>query len=275
MSLRDRILTLFRLFLLFTVLVAAALISAITTIRLTIYGRQLNLPNLVGRPIEDAQRLSGTLGLDLRVEDRVYNPRYPANQIISQYPSAGTRVKMGQHVHVLVSLGFRQVTVPNVVGASARAAQINAIQDGLTVGDVVRVYWPGTEPDEIVAQEPPASTTEVHSPALNVLVSMGAPPVTYQCPDFAGRMMPDAQRLLQENGFQMGQAQPIPKEGVPPGTILAQVPPAGVRIDPGTTFIFQVAVAVAPPAVPANPPAATPANPPGASSSPAVPRAGL
>ncbi|PYV20179.1 MAG: hypothetical protein DMG24_23580, partial [Acidobacteria bacterium] len=51
MSVRERILTLFRLFLLFTVLVAVALISAITTIRLTIHSGQETMPDLVGRPL--------------------------------------------------------------------------------------------------------------------------------------------------------------------------------------------------------------------------------
>src|ERR1039458_6779985 len=40
MGVRDRLRNLFRLLLLFTVLVAVALLSAITTIRLTIHGRQ-------------------------------------------------------------------------------------------------------------------------------------------------------------------------------------------------------------------------------------------
>src|SRR5690348_327658 len=120
MSLRDRIFSLFRLFLLFAVLVATALVSAITTIRLTVRGHQLNLPNFVGRPLGEVERASRSLGLDVRIEDRVYNPQYAANQVISQFPSAGTRVKMGQRVHVLVSLGFRKVTVPNVIGSSAR-----------------------------------------------------------------------------------------------------------------------------------------------------------
>ena len=48
MSVRERIRTLFRLFLLTTVLVTVALVSAITTIRLTIRGHQETMPNLVG-----------------------------------------------------------------------------------------------------------------------------------------------------------------------------------------------------------------------------------
>jgi beta-lactam-binding protein with PASTA domain len=151
MGVVDRLRTLFRLFLLFTVLVAVALISAITTIRVTIHGRQTSMPNLVGLSLESAQRVTSGLGLELKVEDRLYSAQYRPNQIAQQTPSPGTRLKMGQHVHVLVSLGSPQVAMPNLVGTSERAARITASQRGLSVGDVAVVPWEG-EPDQVVAQ---------------------------------------------------------------------------------------------------------------------------
>ena len=56
MGVRNRLRSLFRLFLLFTVLVGVALVSAITTIRFTIHGRQENMPRLLGTSLESAQR---------------------------------------------------------------------------------------------------------------------------------------------------------------------------------------------------------------------------
>src|SRR2546427_11462775 len=105
MSVGERILSLFRLFLLFTVLVAVALISAITTIRLTIHGRQETIPNLVGRPMDAAQRIASGLGMELKVEGRLFDAKFPPDQIVSQVPAQETRVEVGQHVHVRVSLG--------------------------------------------------------------------------------------------------------------------------------------------------------------------------
>jgi multisubunit Na+/H+ antiporter MnhE subunit len=63
MSLRERIGSLFRLFLLFTVLVTAMLVSAIMTIRLTIRGHQETMPNMVGLSFDYAQRMASELGL--------------------------------------------------------------------------------------------------------------------------------------------------------------------------------------------------------------------
>ncbi len=265
MGVRERIVTLFRLFLLFTVLVAVALISAITTIRLTIHGHQETMPSLVGEPLEAAERVASGLGLELKIEGRTFNPKYPADHIVSQVPPPGTRIKVGQHVHVLVSLGEPQVTVPNLVGHGARAAQIAAIQRGLGVGDVVAVHSPGSEMDQVVAQEPDASATEVHSPSVNFLISVGPPPAAYECPNFTGRPLNEARRMLQEYGFKVGSITPVPKEGVPVDTIVSQTPEPGSKITSDMEFCFQVAGLpqnLNPTPTPTPPATTTPPTPP-------------
>lgn len=241
MSLGERIRTVFRLFALLTVLVAVAMLSAITTIRLTIHGRQANVPNLAGVPFDRAEHALGAVGLDIKVEDKLFNTKYAADQVISQVPPPGTSMKMGQHVDVLVSLGPPEVTVPDLVGASIRAAQISAVQRGLSVGDVARAYWPGSEVDQIVAQDPPVNMTEVHSPTVNLLVSLGDAPADFLCPDFVGQPVTSASQVIEKAGFKVGQATLV--QGGTAGIILSQSPPPGSKIDSNTVFDFQVAQA--------------------------------
>src|SRR5579864_745377 len=187
MSLRDRLFSLFRLFAFFTVMVAVALVSAITTIHLTIHGHQEETPNLVGVPLDAAERITNGLGLELKVEDKIFSDKYPADQVVSQVPQPGSRVKEGQHVHVLVSLGSPRMRVPELVGDTVRTAQITAVQRGLTVGDIAEVHWPGSIADQVLAQDPPPAKAEVHSPSVNILVSLGDPPPSFLCPNFVGR----------------------------------------------------------------------------------------
>lgn len=241
MSIRDRLYSLLRLFALFTVMVAVALASAITTIRLTIHGHQAETPNLVGVSLDAAEKITSSMGLELKVEDKLYNNQYPANQIISQVPPRGSRVKMGQHIHVLVSLGSPRVHVPELVGESVRTAQITAVQRGLTLGDVAEVHWPAGDPDQVLAQDPPPTKAEVQSPAVNILVSLGEPPPAYMCPSFVGRLFSDTSKVLDKSGFKIGQITPIATEQVPAGTILTQIPLGGSKIGADAVFNFQVA----------------------------------
>jgi len=240
-GLRDRIRALFRLFLLFTVLVAVALVSAITTIRLAIRGRQATVPSLLGMPVDKAERALENLGLDLKIEDKLYSDRYGANQIISQVPAGETSMKLGQHVHVLVSLGPPQVTVPSLVGNTVRAARIGALERGLTLGEVARAYMPGTNVDQVVAQDPPPEGAALHAPTVDFLVSLGEPPPAFECPRLVGRPIIEVRRELEAAGFKIAQVVSVPTTGAPSGTILSQSPAPGTRIGPDTAFDFQVA----------------------------------
>jgi eukaryotic-like serine/threonine-protein kinase len=241
MGFRDRVRTLLRLFLLSTVLVTVALVSAITTIRLTIHGRQETVPKLVGMQLERAQQIMTTLGMDVKVEDKIFNAQFPAGTIVSQEPEAGTRVKEGQHIHTLVSLGPPQITIPNLVGASLRAARITAIQRGLAVGDVAAINAPEAEPDQVLAQDPPPNTTQVRSPTVNLLVALGPAPAAYVCPNFIGRALPDARQVIEKAGMKVGQITPIPTDAAARGTILNQTPPPGSKINAEATLDFEVA----------------------------------
>jgi eukaryotic-like serine/threonine-protein kinase len=241
MSLRERIRTLFSLFLLFTVLVAVARISAITAIRMALRSNQVTMPSLTGVSEERAERVAAGLGLEVKVEDRVYSDKYVAGQIVSQVPAKGTQLKVGQHVHVLVSLGPPTTVVPDLTGSSVRAAQINATQRGLAVGDVVAIHWPGIAPDQTVAQDPPASTAQVRRPAVNLLVSLGDPTPAYVCPRFIGMRLAQARSVITTSGFNVGEVTPVPGAPGPAGVILAQTPAPGSKIGPGASFEFQVA----------------------------------
>lgn len=247
----SQVATVFRLVVLFAVLLAVAMVAAITTIRITIHSGEEKAPNLVGMPLEQAQRLAGGMGLGLKIEDRLFNPKFPENHVISQAPGAGDSTKAGQDLHVLVSLGTPRVTVPTLVGGSVRAAQVTATARGLTLGDVATVHWSGIAADEVVSQDPPPSAQPARSPAVNLLVSLGDPAQEFVCPSFVGMALGQAERILTHAGFTVSEAktppappetQPaIPAVGAASGTILSQSPAAGSKIAAGASFSFTVA----------------------------------
>jgi beta-lactam-binding protein with PASTA domain len=252
----SQVAAIFRLLLLFAVLVAVAMLAAITTIRITIHSGEEKTPNLVGLPLERAERLAGGMGLGIKVEDRLFNTKYAENQIVSQAPAAGGSTKAGQDLHVLVSLGTPSVTVPTLVGGSVRAAQVTATQRGLTLGDIATVHWSGIATDEVVSQDPPPSAQPARSPAVSLLVSLGEPPAEFVCPSFLGMGIGQAEKTLTRAGFTMTEAKTAPPPGAavdastptppaissaPGGTILSQSPAPGSRIAAGASFSFTVA----------------------------------
>jgi eukaryotic-like serine/threonine-protein kinase len=240
MKVSGRIRTVFRLLFLACVLMTVAVFSAITTIRLTIHGRQETLPSLVGMTVEQARSAVRARGLSLDVEDRLYNDKIPANAVVSQMPAAGTSIKPRQQVHVLLSLGPPRVTVPDLIGRSLRAARITAVERGLTIGDIAALHWQQDQPNQVVAQDPPPATTDLQTPAVNFLVSLGPMPVAYLCPDFQGKPVGVVRAELQQAGFQNISVSQIQTSGAPQGAILQQLPLPGSKVTPDTAFEFQV-----------------------------------
>src|SRR5207237_2288216 len=120
-----RLKTLFRLLTLAMILLMVAMVSAITTMRLAIHGREVSVPNFVGLMPADAERLAFQSGLTFSVERRFYSSQVPFGRVMSQVPDAGTQVRRGWQVRAAESLGSQRVAIPDVVGQSGRAAEIN------------------------------------------------------------------------------------------------------------------------------------------------------
>ena len=112
MPFRERLEWCLRMGLLVFILASAAFLSAITTIRFAIRGREVTMPNLVGLKIADAGKLFSQHGLILKVADRIYDAA-PAGNVIRQSPSAGLEMKVSQDAHVVLSLGpLQHIPVP-------------------------------------------------------------------------------------------------------------------------------------------------------------------
>ena len=138
----------FRLVLLALFLLVVALVSALTAMRLAIHGHEVAVPGLgTGKSPAAARMIAEQNGLELTVERQYYSPTVPEGKILSQLPPAGSRVRRGWEVRVAESLGPQRVAIPNVIGQSERAANINIRRRGLDVGAIAQMQSPDA-PDE-------------------------------------------------------------------------------------------------------------------------------
>src|SRR5260221_12973155 len=120
MTFRERIEWLLRTSLLVFVLAAAAFLSAVMAMRFAIQGREVDMPNLVGKNSANEQALLSTLGLHLKVADRIYSD-LPANSFVRQSPPAGGHMKVSQHEPLVRSFVPQNVTTPALACAKYAA----------------------------------------------------------------------------------------------------------------------------------------------------------
>ncbi len=238
-----------RALILIVVFLAAFLIS----MRFAIHGRQTTVPKIVGLSQSQAEKQLGDHGLVLDQGDRYFSSDVPPGRVMSQVPAAGIQVRRGWHVRVAESMGPQRVVIPNLIGDSERAAEINIRRRGLDLGSVADAIVPNAPPDQIIAQSPPANAINVSEPKISILMAAVADPPSFVMPDLVGMSEDDAINLAVNAGLhvpnintQQAPAQPAngaqPAQAVAPGTrmVVKTIPAAGQRIFEGQGISLEV-----------------------------------
>lgn len=221
------------------ILLAVAFLSATTAIRMAVLGSEVEIPKLVGLKAGDAQTLLASRRLGMKIADRVYSA-LPQDYVVRQSPPQGTRVKVQQRAHVVLSLGPQMVSVPPLVGQSGRAARIELLRAGLQVGEISNVFLADREVDEVLQQDPPPQSSNSGSPRVNLLVSQGERPAEYVMPDLVGLPLLDAQRRIASAGLHLAKITFALVPSLPKATVSSQVPLRGAKIVAGTNIELQV-----------------------------------
>lgn len=222
------------------ILVSVAFLSALTAMRFAIRGQVVRVPQVVGLEQLQGESKLAASKLLLKVESKVYNDSLPPGAIVSQDPPVGAEVKTRSKVSVVLSLGRRKVPIPELIGGTLRAARINLLRRGLTLGLVASVSSAMVEKDHIVSQEPPADAKEVLSPAVDVLLSRGEGIEAYLVPDFIGMDFRQATEIVAGEGFVRGAVNLQSYPDVASGLVIAQQPQAGSKVVPGASIGFTV-----------------------------------
>lgn len=238
MTFKERLEWLTRMALLIFILASAAFLSAITAMRIAIHGREVTMPNLVGKNVAEASRLLQSRGLLLRVADRVYN-ELPINAVVRQSPPPGMLMKVSQLTHVVLSLGQRQLQIPLLEGNSLRASRIELLRAGLQVGEVSNLTTSDAAVDTVLLQTPRPGAG-ASTPRVDVLVSAGPRELAYVMPHLVGLNEADAQRRLDASGLRR-KVNYVSAAQWPHGAVIDQSPLAGQRIPASGTIELTVA----------------------------------
>lgn len=237
-------------------LVAAAMLAAVTTMHFAIHGAEVAVPLLKGMTVAQARSQTSGLGLNLDVDNRYYSGDVAAGHILTQSPAPGSVVRREWRVRVSESLGPQKVEVPDTVGRLGRVAALELRRVGLEVGVTAQLPYSGAEEGTVLAQDPPAHAQGIARPSINLLVAAlnTEVPDGYVMPDLVGWPAASAQAQLAKVGLKsqapafvdvpvapVGSGDAPIKPPIRPGAVMAQLPPAGSRVDRSTLVKLTVA----------------------------------
>jgi beta-lactam-binding protein with PASTA domain len=237
-------------------LVAVALLAAITTMHFAIHGAEVQIPVLKGMTVAEARSQTAGLGLNLDVDNRYYSAEVAAGHILTQSPPAGTVVRREWRVRVAESLGPQTVDVPDTVGRDQRVAVLALRRVGLGLGTTARLPYGSASEGTVLAQDPPGKAKGIERPSINLLVATADNEAAdgFVMPDMTGLPVVTAQTELTRVGIKtampnyvdvpvgaVGTGDAPLKPLVKSGAVMAQLPPAGARVDQRTQVMLTVA----------------------------------
>jgi serine/threonine protein kinase len=197
------------------------------------------LPDLTGYTLADAQKDLTNAKFQMKVQHQ-FNASSARGTIVSQTPPAGSKLREGGLVTLVVSDGPAPVRIPNLKGLTLAQAENLANRTGFTVHVSEEVPLNDVPPN-VIAQQDVQPGTSVSTPAtVNVIVSTGGGQT--QIPDVTGSYFATAQQTLQNAGFQV-QPQFVPNpQGPDSGKVLTESPTGGQTAPKGSAV--QVVVSV-------------------------------
>lgn len=163
----------------------------------------VDVPNVVGKQVSVAKNILEDKHLRVSTSE-VTNTDVPAGQVISQSPGAGEKVKEQRTIHLVVSKGVGDITVPDLSGMTVEQARQRLKDLGLVVGKITQGSIEGKPDNTIVAQSPSGDSKVSKGTTVDLVVNK---PQTkkVKMPDVVGMTLKDARQVLGSNNIGVNQ----------------------------------------------------------------------
>ena len=185
---------------------------------------------------KQAEKFLSQTSLKMELERREHHPDVPEGFIISQRPRANESVKERRTVAVVVSLGARTLTVPDIKGQSLRQGELSLSGGRLRAGRVARVLEESDVRERVVSCSPSPGAAVVEGTAVDILVGIGGRPKRYLMPDLAGQDLLFVKETLEKRGFRVSGVRYESRKDVYPNTVVDQTPKPGAMIREGDSI---------------------------------------
>ncbi|WP_030417828.1 Stk1 family PASTA domain-containing Ser/Thr kinase [Streptomyces sp. NRRL F-5065] len=160
--------------------------------------RKVKLPDVAGYREDRARALLQDEGLEPGMVTREFSDEVPSGFVVSTSPAAGTEVRGGSAVALVLSKG-RPVEVPDVAGEDLQDARAELTEAGLTVEVAPEQVTSEYDKGQVARQTPAPGSRAAEGDTVTLTVSKG--PEMVEVPDVVGESVADARQTLQKAGF--------------------------------------------------------------------------
>jgi len=225
------------------IIMAAALLILVGIIATSIFfvavrgGEQTLVPELRGKELAEALLDLQVKELYPRIQLRYSQSAKDKGQILEQDPAAGTIVKAGRRIRLVVSQGVIVNRVENYIGRNIEDVRMDiqtvAASSGsqfLSLKEPLMYDFSNEAPGTIIRQKPEAGTDISGPTRLEFVVSRGQEDSLVTVPQFVGFPISSALEQIGRAGIAFEFTIRELWEGEKGETVVSQNPPAGVSV---------------------------------------------
>ena len=200
---------------------------------------EVELPNVVGMPREEAQKTIEDLKLAFEVSSEEFNKDVPEGYVISQDPTyiADYNVKEGSTVKVVISKGQEKTTVPKVVGMTRQEA-VDALEEANLKAEIIEETSRTVEEGYVISQEVEAESEAYAGDTIKIHVSTGTGIKQITVENVVGQTEANAKSMLEGQGLKV--TINYVDATTDNGKVTKQSVTAGTTVDEGTTVTLTV-----------------------------------
>lgn len=199
-------------------------------------GQVRYLSNVVGLPYQEAVKTLRNDGFRVVKAKVAHTREYPPNQVFEMFPKAYSRVKKGRIIQLTITAEEPMVTVPELVGKTLRAAEIDIARAGLVKDTVHTTYSDDYVSGVVTWQAPKGGNLLRRGDGLALMVSLGQPPPSFYVPGVVGMGFQTGRREILDAGLAVGRVRYLYAPNLLPNTIIDQ------SVAGGTVLKFKRAV---------------------------------
>jgi eukaryotic-like serine/threonine-protein kinase len=204
-------------------------------------GKTTKVPNVVGKPLDQASKLLSDVGLVGKKADTRTDKQYPEGTVVVQNPPADAEVKFGRGIYLTVSGGEPLVVVPGLRGLSLRAATFLLEKAGLAPGTIRYEVSEEYPQGNVIDQDTPENTKVPNGRVINLVVSQGKSGDQVPVPDLAKRTFSEAEKIVILAGLRVGNITYQVNAELLPNTVIDQFPKPGQLVPTGQAIDLVVA----------------------------------
>ena len=201
----------------------------------------INVPDLKGYTLEEAQSALNALGLGIQNAGTTSSDTYPKGQIVSQTPDDGSTVEAHTTIEVIISSGQGEVAISSVVGMDETTAY-NTLSNAGFVPVKEYAYDNTVEQGIVISQSPDGGALGKEGDSVKIVISRGpesaAGTTGISVPKITGQTEEAARAALTAAGLTAGSVTSAYSDTVPEGQIISQSPAEGSAAEEGAAVDF-------------------------------------